>query len=227
MEKENKSSSFYANNYGERRRKRHKKGQTRMTVLIVILVVLAIIWLILPNPSAADDVSDPADRTRTFPTEEGAPGSSPDDATYGAGETALPPEDIAPNPLLEAYIDKELRESPYHFEITYPNKEAKLVEQSDGTHLFRVAGRLYAAEEDEDEELSKTFRVHFFSNKPEDYEAFQPIFTDDLSFQVEGDHYVFQLSHPAQLDPGLYYYLIEETEGREVFTVGKVSVPAK
>ena len=187
-----------------------------MYFLLSLLAVLIIVWIFLPNPGAAPPASDPAERTRSFPSaEQMEPSGTADNET-----PALPPEDIAPNPLLEGYIDQELRKGDYRFEVTYPNKEAQLVEQADGTHLFRLTGRLYT----DKEEISSSFRIHLFSNKPEAYEAFLPIFSEDLSFQVEGDHFVFQLSHPEFLDPGLYYYLIEEAESGEVFAVGKVSV---
>lgn len=207
-----------------------------MRVLLVVLVLLIIIWLLLPHPTGDTSGSAPEDRTRTFPvTETPVSESSGSNLNDQAALAELPPEAVAPNPLLEVYIDQELRESPYTFEITYPNREARLVEQADGTHLFRLAGRLQVemeadavsatpADEAADEPTLPAFRVHLFSNDPEAYENFQPIFTEDLSFQVEGNVYVFQLSHPEELDPGLYYYLIEATENREVFSVGKVSV---
>jgi hypothetical protein len=221
-----RESGFYGNAYGERRKKRHQKGRTRMNVLLGILVLLVLVWLFLPNPSAPPPPSDPAERTREFPA---ATNVSPS-ASGDRNSTPLPPEAIAPNPLLEVYIDQELREeAPYRIEVTYPQKEAALVEQADGTHLFRISGNLYAenmatATENEEDEIILPFRVHLFSNRPADYENFQPIFTEDLVFQVEGDHYIFQLSHPEALDPGLYYYLIEEAENGEIYGVGKVTV---
>lgn len=217
-----KQGGFYSNAYGERRKKRHQKGRTRINVLLGILLLLVIVWLFLPNPSATSTPSDPEERTREFPTATTAE-SAADEGSSGVvsrSTAALPPEAVAPNPLLEVYIDQELREGPYRFEVTYPNKESQLSEQADGTHLFRLSGNVYT----EEEEIGLPFRVHLFSNKPADYEAFQPIFTEDLSFQVEGDHYIFQLSHPEALDPGLYYYLIEESESGEVYGVGKVIV---
>lgn len=209
-----------------------------MKVLLAVLILLIIVWLFLPHPTGDSSVSAPEDRTREFPITE-----TPIPAAQGQLDSddfaTVPPEDIAPNPLLEGYVGQELRESAYRFEITYPNKEARLTEQEDGTHLFRLAGRLFVEEEkneeatgetapaeEEAEPISYPFRVHLFSNKPEDYESFRPLFTEDLSFQVEGDHYVFQLSHPEEMDPGLYYYLIEASETGEVLYVGKVSVAA-
>lgn len=208
-----------------------------MKVLLVILVLLIIVWLFLPHPTGDTSTSSPEDRTREFPITETPIPRSDVDLNEQDDFAELPPEAIAPNPLLEGYVDQELRESPYTFEITYPNKEARLTEQADGTHLFRLAGRLSVNEvteegsttaasvttEDEAPDIP-AFRVHLFSNRPEDYESFQPIFTEDINFQVEGDGYVFQLSHPEELDPGLYYYLIEATESGEAFYVGKVSV---
>lgn len=208
-----------------------------MKVLLAILVLLVIVWLFLPHPTGDTAVSDPNERTRAFPVTETPIPESKTDLGAQDGFPELPPEAIAPNPLLEGYVGQELRESPYSFAITYPNKEARLTEQPDGTHLFRLAGRLSinevseegattpapAASEDEAPDIPP-FRVHLFSNKPEDYESFQPIFTEDIIFQVEGNAYVFQLSHPEELDPGLYYYLIEATESGEAFYVGKVSV---
>jgi len=204
-----------------------------LNVFLVILVILVIFWFFLPNPTEPLPASDPAERTRAFPS---STLSTTGDATSDKETLAIPPEDIAPNPSLEAYIDNELREGAYQFEVTYPNEEAELNKQSDGTHLFRLAGRVvvdekqlgeeYTGEEEQEEqaEIDLAFRVQFFSNDPEAYESFQPIFTEDLTFQVEGDHYVFQLSHPEELNPGLYYYLIEESESREVYLVGKVIV---
>lgn len=236
-EKEKRTGSFYSTSYGERRKKRHAKGQTRMKVLLAILVLLVIVWLFLPHPTGDTTASDPNERTREFPVTETPIPESKVDLGAQDGFAELPPEAIAPNPLLEGYVEQELRESPYTFDITYPNKEARLTEQPDGTHLFRLAGRLSinvvseegtttsapTASEDEAPDIP-AFRVHLFSNKPEDYESFQPIFTEDIIFQVEGNVYVFQLSHPEELDPGLYYYLIEATESGEAFYVGKVSV---
>lgn len=210
-----------------------------MKILMAILVLLVIVWLFLPHPTGDAGPSDPDDRTREFPiTETPIPSSS--NLSEGAGTAELPPEAIAPNPLLEGYVGQELRESRYKIEITYPNEEARLIEQPDGTHLFRLAGRLSISDEAEETTTTPSsppadpeaeeepqippFRVHLFSNKPEDYESFRPIFTEDLSFQVEGGGYVFQLSHPEELDPGLYYYLIEAMESGETFYVGKVSV---
>lgn len=189
-----------------------------------LLVLLILIWLFLPHPTGDVSPSAPEDRTREFPiTETELPGP----AGTLSGAAGLPPEDIAPNPFLEAYIEQELREGPYRIDLTYPRNEARLSRQSDGTHLFRLAGSLTvnqaqpAAEEDD---ALPVFRLHFFSNKPADYENFRPVFSEDISLQVEGNRYVFQLSHPEELDPGLYYFLIEGVEDREVFYVGKVSV---
>ena len=208
-----------------------------MKVLLAILVLLLIVWLFLPHPTGDTAVSAPEDRTREFPITETPIPESGSRIQEQEGVVELPPEMIAPNPLLEVYVDQELREGVYKIEITYPNKEARLPEQADGTHLFRLAGRLTLNKEveepakltspdNEEEEatLLPAFRVHLFSNQPEDYENFQPLFTEDISFQVEGNYYVFQLSHPEELDPGLYYYLVEATDSREVFYVGKVSV---
>lgn len=208
-----------------------------MKVLLAILVLLLIVWLFLPHPTGDTTVSAPEDRTREFPITETPIPESGNRIQEQEGVVELPPEMVAPNPLLEVYVDQELREGLYKIEITYPNKEARLPEQADGTHLFRLAGRLSLNKEveepakltspdneEEEEALLPAFRVHLFSNQPEDYENFQPLFTEDISFQVEGNYYVFQLSHPEELDPGLYYYLVEATESREVFYVGKVSV---
>lgn len=228
-EKDKRSKNFYSTSYGERRKKRHRKGQTRMNILMVLLVLIVLVWIFLPHPTGEPPPSEFDERTREFPEVETTipgPGGASEETRTAA---AIPPEDMVPNPFLEAYIDQELRAGPYRFEITYPNKEAGLKEQADGTHLFRLAGRLYltAAEEEmpvEEEAADLTFRVQFFSNKTEEYEKFQPIFTEDLSFQVEGDHYVFQLSHPEDLTPGLYYYFIESSENGEIFFVDKVVV---
>lgn len=199
-----------------------------MNIFLVILVILVIIWLLLPNPTEPLPASDPMERTRTFSSNTL---STAEGANEAAETLAIPPEDIAPNPILEAYMNNELREGAYQFEVTYPNNEGQLNEQADGTHLFRLAGRVFVekekqleGEEEEETELDMLFRVQFFSNDPEAYENFQPIFTEDLTFQVEGDHYAFQLSHPEELNPGLYYYLIEASESGEVYLVGKVIV---
>ncbi|MCB0631823.1 MAG: hypothetical protein R2824_09020 [Saprospiraceae bacterium] len=216
---EKQGSGFYGSAYGERRKKRHQKGRTRMNILLGILILLVLLWLFLPNPSAPPP-SDPGERTREFPAASSNGTNTSSSSSIDQSTAALPPEAVAPNPMLEIYVDQELREGPYRFEVNYPNKEATLSEQADGTHLFRISGNAYT----EEEEIALPFRVHLFSNKPADYENFQPIFTEDLVFQVEGDHYIFQLSHPEELDPGLYYYLIEEAESGEVYGVGKVTV---
>lgn len=214
-----------------------------MKFLLAILVLLVIGWLFLPFPTGDSSISTPEERTREFPVSETPVPTSEANRSGQQELVVLPPEAIAPNPLLEVYVDQDLREGPYRVEITYPNNEARLTQQADGTHLFRLAGRISlnkeveastakpatTTENEEEADMEEEipipgFRVHFFSNKPVDYESFLPVFTEDISFQVEGEYYVFQLSHPEELDPGLYYYLIEASESGEVFYVGKVSV---
>lgn len=198
--------------YAERRQRRHRKGQTRMIVLIGILVLLILVWLFLPDPTADTDAETPG-QTEIETTLD-------DEAISGA-ISEIPAEDRAPNPLLEGYVGQELRpDSAYHFTVTYPPKEGRLVVQADGTHLFRLAGTLQTTVE----ELQAPFQVHLFSNKPEEYERFDPIFSELLNFQIEGNRYAFQLSRPHDLSPGLYYYLINNATSREIYYVGKVIV---
>lgn len=202
--------SAYREAFAERREQRRRKGRNRMLLLVGLLLLLIIAFFLLPDPPSELDTE--ADLVAPTTTEKAVADSE--------SLFLIPAEDLAPNPLLEGYVDQELRPEMYRFTVTYPNKEGELTKQEDGRHLFRIAGTVHAGEQG----MEHPFQLHLFSNQAEDYEQFDPIFTEPLSFQVEGDHYTFQLSRPQELTPGLYYYLINEANSGEAYYVGKVMV---
>jgi len=68
---------------------------------------------------------------------------------------------------------------------------------------------------------NKNFTLHLFTNKPETFQDFQPV----TSFEIlvkEDRSFLFEKF--VALEPGLYYYLVEEKESKIIYFVDKFVV---
>jgi len=124
-----------------------------------------------------------------------------------------------PNALLESLINSNTRGTETTFTIERRQADLSLVKKGASTN-FHISGR---AESDDD--LSESsFNLYIFSNKVEEYRGFSPKFTQELNFEQKDDLYLFEVQVGIVLQPGLYYYLIEDADTEELFFVEKFEV---
>lgn len=162
--------------------------------------------------------------SRTEATKKKAAPSPPETpAQQPAPQAPLQPKlpapvaaNLVPNPALERYLNDNVRGNNDRLDIASPLPGARFTSK-DGKILFRVSGALDAKGEAPGSRMS----VFVFSNNKEAYENDRPLWKQKLTFSQENGQYRFQAAARMAVQPGLYYYLIENEESGEVIKVGK------
>jgi hypothetical protein len=120
-----------------------------------------------------------------------------------------------PNAFLESRLGS-LRSDELNIESPLPNTEFSL---QNGAIQFQLTGTFKTEDDIEDKEVN----VYIFSNKMEDYEAFNTLLSQELNFEENGDGFQFELSESVSLTQGLYYFQIEDEMG-DILYIGKFVV---
>lgn len=186
-----------------------------------------------PAVNQDEDVTPPP-QEKTDPKQEDAK-TIPAPETQRSKETETPPEkpiqatdkdrgpiaaNVDPLPALELLIDNNVRSDDFQWVDTNPPPDVS--QPSPGAAFsFRFSGTLTS----EANLAEKEFQLHLFSNAPDAFAAFDPLFSFPLT--VEGTpEATFQVDFQKTLTlrPGLYYYLIEEVATERIFWVGKFMV---
>lgn len=69
------------------------------------------------------------------------------------------------------------------------------------------------------------FKLYVFSNKSSDFDDFAPLYTFDIqATPSQGDNYQLVMSRKLALEPGLYYYLLEDQAAEKIYFVDKFEV---
>lgn len=117
------------------------------------------------------------------------------------------------NPLLESHLGNSVRGGTYHFEIT----QSLFIKEKAKT-TFVLNGSINTDESP----IQSTIQVHLFSNSKEDYESFAPLASSFLSYSPSENGFTFEVKEALKLAPGLYYYLIEDTDSGEIYKVDRI-----
>ncbi len=136
-------------------------------------------------------------------------------------EKALRPiaENFAPNPRLEFYINNNRRDN---YELVVEKKQENLeVTNKDEPIDFQVVVVLKTKEN----LFGKNFTLHLFTNDEAAFEDFNPLDSHDLILNnFEENAYRLGIQKELNLQPGLYYYMIEDTGLEKVYFVEKFEV---
>lgn len=191
--------------------------------LLLLLFVGWGIWKWLsaaaPPPPAPPQSAPPADSV----AERNAPQAT---APPKASDTAFEPAQrlvaarFEPNPRLESLLGTQFRGDACRFRLDEPRANGQLVKKA-GSAVFRLSGTI---ETNAETAALPPFRVLLFSNRPSDYEQFQPLFLQDLPVEKTGASPRFRLDKALKLPPGLYYFLIEDPDTGMLYHVGKVTL---
>lgn len=135
-------------------------------------------------------------------------------------ETTKQPIAFAPNESYEQLILADLhRGTEYTLKIDFPERENTLEIQHAASIQIPLKGNLQwnlpAAE----------FQFSIYSNKWEDYENESSVFQEEIKLKLQSENdFVIDEIFSAQLQPGIYYFLIETVEDGEPRGGGKFLV---
>lgn len=156
------------------------------------------------------------------PTEEAPPPQRQNDQDSKAQEE--PPRAIAanftPNPSLEFLMENNLRDNDIRIELVEQQENVRLTQAGEAIS-FEVR---YAVQSREDPSPID-FKLHLFSNDRQAFEDFSPLSTNDLAVvPIEADRYQIDFAASFTLQPGLYYYLLEDFGAEKIYLVEKFEV---
>lgn len=122
-----------------------------------------------------------------------------------------------PNPSLEFLIENNRRANEVILEIE--ERQANIqVPTAESNFDFRFVAVLRSAAD----LLQQDFKLHLFSNKKADFEDFTPLSTNDLSLEkLTDDSYRIDFKNSLSLQPGRYYYILEDYTKEEIYFVDK------
>ena len=123
--------------------------------------------------------------------------------------------DLKPNDFLEVNIGTSVR-STTQMQITspQPNEELPL---NNGLVSLSFRGKMTLSE---NQQAPPDTQLLLFSNKEADYLEFRPIFTQELLYRPTKENlsFDFQFNKQLPLSFGLYYFLIEDDNGKNYYT---------
>lgn len=127
---------------------------------------------------------------------------------------------FVPNPSIEFLIENNLRDTDLTVKLTKKQPSVRLTSNEDPTP-FQIKVQLQSREDISQQE----FKLHLFSNDRQAFDDFSPISTNDLSIvPVEADVYEIDFTKSYSLEPGLYYYIIEDFSEEKIHLVEKFEV---
>ncbi|MEO1262184.1 MAG: hypothetical protein AAFZ15_25485, partial [Bacteroidota bacterium] len=134
--------------------------------------------------------------------------------------TKLMAANFDPNPALELLLDNPVRSNSFKMEIESPKKDAE-IKIKNGKITFPLSGIIKSINGGT---TDKKFQAYLFSNKKEDYEKFQPIWQSDLTIDETEADFSFSTTINLSVVPGLYYYLIEDENGDQLYAIGRIQM---
>lgn len=167
-----------------------------------------------PIESEPEETTEPADKPTTPPPNPGRK----------RGQREPAPRAIAanfvPNPSLEFLIENNLRDTELSVKLTKKQTDVQLG-AADAPTPFRIKLQLQSREDVSQQD----FKLHLFSNDRQAFDDFSPIASDDLTIvPLEADRYEIDFTKSYSLQPGLYYYLIEDFSEEKIHLVEKFEV---
>ncbi len=125
-----------------------------------------------------------------------------------------------PNPSFERYFTGTLARGA-DFEVTVDApQQISTGTLVNGQFQFNCSGQVTS----ESGDAPIDFRLRFFTNNPEDFQADRALQEWELEFNNTNNTHLFELSETLTFEPGLYYFTIEDWESGEKFFVGKISL---
>ena len=173
----------------------------------------------LSEPEPAPPAEVPATPPPAAPEEQPASPPEPPPST----SQPIAAADFEPNPSLEFLIDNTQRTGTVTIDINRKQPDVALQGANDSVS-FRFAATLKS-----DEDLAaQDFKLHLFSNDKASFEDFDPLFTNDLVLEnPEAGTYTIDFSKTFSLQPGLYYYVLEDLATEKIYYVQKFVVNAR
>lgn len=181
----------------------------------------------------AEETTDPAtEEVKELPTERKAedippppiPKERPQRTREKQEKTSRPiAANFDPNPSLEFLIENNRRDNEVTLEVEVKQADIQLL-AADSDFDFQFAAVLQSKAD-----LSQQdFKLHLFSNKKADFEDFTPLSSSDLALEKStDDSYRINFKNKLSLEPGRYYYIIEDFEEEQIYFVEKFEVTIK
>ena len=209
----------------------------------IILISVSLYFLLLPTKVKTPKTEPVLEETFTKPTisktiqpeEKPKPTKQPEQAGERKVEKKRPPSssktaspgkkekeekiiaaNFLPNPEWENYIGSSLRSNGVRFVLEEPE-----VQYESNQLFFTINGQI----ETQTKAMDKHFKMHFFSNKKEDFHQFTPLQSWDIIPRENSTNGMgFNLKKPLNITPGLYYYVIENADSGIWYAVGKITI---
>lgn len=223
-----------------------KTGNSWRFLLLLIPVLLLMAWWIssqmvkntVPETappmedvwieSEKKETSDDPAKEKELPEEDGVeelppsvPKQQPTPSRKKPTEASRPiAANFDPNPSLEFLIENNRRDNEVTLEVE--ERQANIQVPTVGSNFdFRFVAVLRSATD----LLQQDFKLHLFSNKKVDFEDFTPLSTNDLSLEkLTDDSYRIDFKSNLSLQPGRYYYILEDYTEEEIYFVDKFEV---
>lgn len=130
---------------------------------------------------------------------------------------------FASNPSLEFLIENNRRDNEVTLNVEEKQTDIQLL-SADSHFDFQFAAVLQSKAD-----LSQQdFKLHLFSNKKVDFEDFTPLSTSDLRLEKQTDNsYRIGFKNKLSLQPGRYYYILEDFGEETIYFVEKFEVRLK
>lgn len=224
-----------------------KPGNSWRYLLLLIPILLLVGWwasngagedTVLPTEDTsvetekAEETIDPAtEEVKELPTEDKAedvppptPQEQPQRIPEKQEKTARPiAANFDPNPSLEFLIENNRRDNEVSLKVEVKQADIQLLAADSDVDFQFVAVLQSKADLSQQD-----FKLHLFSNKKADFEDFTPFSTRDLTLEkLTDDSYRIDFKNKLSLDPGRYYYIIEDFEEEQIYFVEKFEVTVK
>ncbi len=130
---------------------------------------------------------------------------------------------FAPNPSLEFLIENNRRDNEVTLKVEEKQTDTQLL-SADSNFDFQFTAVLQSKAD-----LSQQdFKLHLFSNKKASFENFTPLSTSDLTLEkLTNDSYRIDFKNKLSLQPGRYYYILEDFAEEKIYFVDKFEVRVK
>ncbi len=176
---------------------------------ILVLLFLTIAWIVYGQlnsnePSPATPPAQPPSHIPE-PSEALMPSAAPVEEPQSVPEP-LPASTVGAferNAYLEKYV-REMRSKDYQVEIETPRPDAQM-RLENGAYLFALKGKISGMKK------LPPVQVLIFTNQPEAFEAYQPVFRQELFISNTTGEDIFSFRANLAMPAGRYYYLIETT----------------
>lgn len=201
---------------------RARRWQWWAVVLVILAGALVYGWLrpVSPDPATAPLPQPPAVESPVA----GAPAAHSDSGASKLPDT--PPvarrlaADLRPNPALEYQLGAGQYRDAGAFQWTQAPVTEPRFARAGGKTRFSIEAAATASPD-----LARRLRWQVYSNQPADYDAGRASHSGPFSVgEQAGGQYVFSATADLALDPGLYYFLVEDPDTGDVFFVGKFVV---